>query len=152
MKRTLFGILLCFCTAIFAHAQTDQFDRFSDMDGVSSVYISKAMFDMMPDMKSEELNLEGLTGKLENLQVFSSEKSSVIEKMKNTARQVFKPGNGYETLVRIRDNGEHVDIYLKKHSDNLNEFAVLTQEKNEFTVIIITGRLSQKDLQGMIGQ
>lgn len=152
MKRFLLGILLCLCTATFAHAQTTDFDRFVDMDGVTSVYVSKAMFDMMTDMQPGGLDLKGIINKLESMQVLSSEKSSVIEKMKNTARHALTRSNGYETLVRIHDNGEDTDIYQKKHSDKLNEFIVVTQEKKEFTVILITGRLDRDDLKGMIHQ
>ena len=110
MKRFLLGILLCLCTATFAHAQTTDFDRFVDMDGVTSVYVSKAMFDMMTDMQPGGLDLKGIINKLESLQVLSSEKSSVIEKMKNTARHALTRSNGYETLVRIHYNGEDTEI------------------------------------------
>lgn len=153
MKRTLLNILLCLCTAVFAHAQTDNmFDRFSEMDGITSVYISKAMLNMIPDIQSEIIDLKGIAGKLESVKVLNSEKESVINKMKDTANQIFTPANGYETLVRIRDNDDHADIYLKTNDNNLNEFVVLTQEKEELTIIVITGQLSPEDIKNIIQQ
>ncbi len=153
MKRTLLNILLCLCTAVFAHAQTDNmFDRFSEMDGITSVYISKAMLNMIPDIQSEIIDLKGIAGKLESVKVLNSEKESVINKMKDTANQIFTPANGYETLVRIRDNDDHADIYLKTNDNNLNEFVVLTQETKELTIIVITGQLSPEDIKNIIQQ
>ena len=46
----------------------------------------------------------------------------------------------------------HSCVYTEKHGDKLNEFIVVTQEKKEFTVILITGRLDRDDLKGMIHQ
>lgn len=153
MKRTLLNTLLCLCTAVFAHAQTDNmFDRFSEMDGITSVYISKAMLNMIPDIQSEIIDLKGIAGKLESVKVLNSEKESVINKMKDTANQIFTPANGYETLVRIRDNDDHADIYLKTNDNNLNEFVVLTQETKELTIIVITGQLSPEDIKNIIQQ
>ena len=64
----------------------------------------------------------------------------------------FTPKHGYESLVRVRDDGEKVDILLKKHSNGINEFVVLADEPKEFTLIVITGRMSLQDIQNIIGE
>ena len=47
-KNILLILFLC-CTSI-CFAQSKLFDKYSEMDTVTSVYISKAMFQMIPDM------------------------------------------------------------------------------------------------------
>lgn len=52
MKRTYIITLLLSLCSLFTYAQDSFFDKFADMDGVTSVYISKAMLSLMPDMKN----------------------------------------------------------------------------------------------------
>lgn len=65
------------------HLRTGQFfDKFADMDGVTSVYISKAMLSLMPDMKTEGVNIGEVASKLDNIQILSCEKPDIIAKLK----------------------------------------------------------------------
>ena len=49
-KNILLILFLC-CTSI-CFAQNKLFDKYSEMDNVTSVYISKAMFQMMPKIET----------------------------------------------------------------------------------------------------
>ena len=60
--------------------------------------------------------------------------------------------NGYEELMRIKDKGEKTTIYLKQDKNKKKEFVLMTGEKNEFTVIIITGNLTLKEIQGIVNK
>ena len=59
IKHVLFAILMC-CTSI-TFAQNKLIDKYADMDGVTSVFISKTMLQMMPNMKTEGLDIGGLS-------------------------------------------------------------------------------------------
>ena len=61
--KQLYTILLLCCVNI-CFAQNKLFDKYADMDDVTSVYISKKMFQMMPVMETAGLNLANLKGKL----------------------------------------------------------------------------------------
>ena len=54
--KQLYTILLLCCVNI-CFAQNKLFDKYADMDDVTSVYISKKMFQMMPVMETAGLNL-----------------------------------------------------------------------------------------------
>lgn len=83
MKRTYIITLLLSLCSLLAHAQESFFDKFADMEGVNSVYISKAMLSMMPDMvEAEGINVRKAVGKLDNIWVLSSERPSVIAQIK----------------------------------------------------------------------
>lgn len=62
------------------------------------------------------------------------------------------PKNGYEELMRINDEGEKTIIYLKRNKNKEKEFVLMSQEKNEFTIIAITGNLTLQEIQGIINK
>lgn len=151
MKRTYIITLLLSLCSLFTYAQDSFFDKFADMDGVTSVYISKAMLSMMPDIQTEGVNIGGVASKLDNIQILSCEKPAVIAKLKKET-EFINPKNGYEELIRINDEGEKTTIYLKHDKNGKKEFVLLNNEKEEFTIIIITGNLTLQEIQGIINK
>lgn len=151
MKRTYIITLLFSLCSLFTYAQDSFFDKFADMDGVTSVYISKAMLSMIPDMQTEGVNISGVASKLDNIQILSCEKPAVIAKLKKET-EFINPKNGYEELIRINDEGEKTTIYLKHDKNGKKEFVLLNNEKEEFTIIIITGNLTLQEIQGIINK
>ena len=66
--KNIFLILFLCCTSL-CFAQDKLFEKYADMDNVTSVFISKKMFDMIPNVESGGLNLMNLKGKINNLQI-----------------------------------------------------------------------------------
>ena len=151
MKRTYIITLLLSLCSLFTYAQDSFFDKFADMDGVTSVYISKAMLSLMPDMKTEGVNIGEVASKLDIIQILSCEKPDIIAKLKKETAFI-SPKNGYEELMRINDEGEKTIIYLKRNKNKEKEFVLMSQEKNEFTIIAITGNLTLQEIQGIINK
>ena len=75
MKRTYIITLLLSLCSLFTYAQDSFFDKFADMEGVTSVYISKAMLSLMPNMKTEGVNIGEVASKLDKIQILSCEKT-----------------------------------------------------------------------------
>ena len=143
MKRTYIITLLLSLCSLFTYAQDSFFDKFADMDGVTSVYISKAMLSLMPDMKTEGVNIGEVASKLDNIQILSCEKPDIIAKLKKETAFI-SPKNGYQELIRINDEGEKVTIFQKQNEGKQKEFVLLCEEQNELTIIIITGNLTDR--------
>lgn len=151
MKRTyIITLLFCLCP-LFTYAQDSFFDRFADMDKVTSVYISKAMLNLMPDMKAEGVNISGVASKLDNIQILSCENPSVIAKLKKEL-QYINPKNGYEELMRVNSEGEKTTIYLKQKKNEKKEFVLINSAEGEFTIIVITGNLSLEEIKGIVNK
>ena len=157
MKRTYIITLLFSLCSLFMYAQDSRFDKFADMEEVTSVYISKAMLSLMPDMQTEGVNIGSIASKLDNIRILSCDKPAIIDKMKKEFAFI-NSKNGYEELMRIKDKGEKTTIYLKngkivkQDKNKKKEFVLMTGEKNEFTVIIITGNLTLKEIQGIVNK
>lgn len=151
MKRTyIITLLFCLCS-LFTYAQDSFFDRFADMDKVTSVYISKAMLSLMPDMKAEGVNIGGVASKLDNIQILSCENPSVIAKLKKEL-QYINPKNGYEELMRVNSEGEKTSIYLKQKNNEKKEFVLINSKEGEFTIIVITGNISLEEMKGIVNK
>lgn len=52
--------------------------------------------------------------------------------------------------MRVNNEGDKTTIYLKKDKNGKKEFVLLNDEKNKFTVVMITGNLTLKEIQGVI--
>ena len=150
MKRIyIFSLLLTLSTFI-CQAQQSFFDKYAEMDGVSSVYITKSMLKMFPSMsgKINGVDVGNLASKLENIQILSADEPNIIEQLRKDTKHI-STKNGYEELMRVRDDGDKTTIYFKEKKKN-SEFILIMDEGNEFTIVsIIGGDLTLKDIQDM---
>ena len=150
MKRIyIFSLLLTLSTFI-CQAQQSFFDKYAEMDGVTSVYITKSMLKMFPSMSGtiNGVDVGNLASKLENIQILSADEPNIIEQLRKDTKHI-STKNGYEELMRVRDDGDKTTIYFKEKKKN-SEFILITDEGNEFTIVsIIGGDLTLKDIQEM---
>lgn len=146
MKRIyILTLLFSFCSWM-AHAQESLFDKYAEMKGVSSVFISKTMIDLMPHVvDAEDINVSRMAGKIDNIRILSCESRPVIVRLKKDLSLIDK--NGYEELMRMNDEGDKTTIYLKKKDNGKNEFVLLNDEKDELSIIVITGSLALQEIQ-----
>lgn len=148
MKNKILIFLLLIGCSYATFAQSKLFDKFGEMDGVTSVYISKAMLQMMPDMKTNGIDIGNIAGKLESLQILTSEKASIAKMMREETAYIGKDKN-YEELMKVRDEGSKVTFYIRKGGDKIKELIMLVDEKTEFVIIQILGDMTLKDIQNI---
>ena len=101
MKLYLLGLLLC--VSSFSFAQDKWFSKYADMDEVTTVYISKKMFQMMPTMEHIGLELANMQGKIDGLQILSTERKELQAQMRKEFSGMI--GKEYEELMRVKDKG-----------------------------------------------
>lgn len=149
MKRLYIFLLFVLCLFVNALAQDSFFRKFADREDITSVYISKSMLRMMPNVQTGGIDIGGVASKLDNLQILSCEKPEVIPQIRKELT-FLNTRNGYEELMKVNDAGEHTVIYMKEHSGEAKEYVLLCDEKRELTVVILKGSLSLTDIQGVI--
>lgn len=147
LKPVLLIILMC-CASIVS-AQNKIIDKFADMDGVTSVFISKSMLQMMPNMKTEGIDIGGVAGKLESILILTSEKAAISKMMKNEIPS-FAANKSYEELMRVKDEGSRVTFYIKrKNNSKIGELVMFVDEHPEFVFIQIKGDMTLQDIQNI---
>lgn len=153
MKRIYIFSLLLTLSTLFCQAQQSFFDKYAEMDGVSSVYITKSMLKMFPDMsgKINGVNVGNLGNRLDHIQILSSDNLSIIGQLRKETKDV-NTKNGYEELMRVRDDGDKITIYFKETKKGKNEFILIADEGNEYSIISIVGDLTLQEIQGMMNE
>jgi hypothetical protein len=133
----------------FNHAQT-RFDRFEDMDGVSSVIVNQKAFELMSQI-GEESDKEylDLIKNITSLKVFATEDPKIADQLKAEADSYLKTAN-LEELMRVKDKGDHVKIYVREgNSSNFVKelFMIASEEdKKETVVISLTGNIDLRQI------
>jgi len=147
LKHVLLIILMC-CASVVS-AQNKLIEKFADMDGVTSVFISKSMLQMMPNMKTEGIDIGGIAGKLESMLILTSEKASISNMMKNEIHS-FNSNKSYEELMRVKDEGSRVTFYIKrKNNSKIGELIMMVDEHPQFVFIQIKGDMTLQDIQNI---
>lgn len=146
MRSRILCLILLICCATLTRAQDKLFERYADEDGVSYVYISKKMFQMMPAIETAGLKVANLKGKIESMQVLNTERSDLGERMKKEFGALI--GKDHEELMRVRGDGSKVDFYAKQEGELIRELIMLSDNGDDgFSVIRLQGRFTLDDIQ-----
>lgn len=146
------SILLTF--TLSAQEGRSIYNRYSDAENVSAVYISPAMFRIMG--KLPEMNLSGndvpfssIVKSLNGFYLIESENSSINASLKADAEKMIRSGR-YELLMEARDNGQTVHIYISGDEQTVDGLVMLVDEKDSVAFINIDGNMSRAKLEKLI--
>jgi hypothetical protein len=128
-------------------AQDKLFEKYSEMDNVTSIYISKAMFRMIPNIKDLDMNLATLKDKIEALQLINCSEAELISRMRKDFSQLVQSGR--LELMRIRDGKKRITFYSDQKGNRIRELLMLADTDSSFTVIQLTGDFTLKDIQDL---
>ena len=145
MKRLFSALLICL-VAVAASAQSKFFQTCENLPDVTTVYISKAMlqFAGSANFADCDVNISSLASKLDGIEIVNADGKNV-KRLKDLAKQ-FTTAPGAESLMRIKDNGETVNMFLRKLDGKRNEFVLLADQADQFSVIILTGTITMDEV------
>ena len=123
-------------------------DALGEIEGIESVYISKAMLAMAGEMGGKMPLAKGDMDKLQCIYIFNADDEGLAQKVKKVAESYMK-SHKYEKLMEQKEGNEMMNIHKKEVDKDLREFVLLTSEENETSVIIIIGNISPDDLKNM---
>ncbi len=155
MKRIiLLAVLLLSALAASAQSGKSIYQKYSDAEGVSAVYISPAMFRLIgkiPDLEVGEnhVNLAPLIRSLSGLYIISSENGRVNEKLSSEVSRFISNGR-YELLMEAKDAGEVVRMYTVGTEKVVNSFVMVAAEGPETTFICLDGQMDRQELEGVL--
>ena len=151
MIRIFIITLLMTLCSICSYGQQSFFDKYAEMEGVTSVYITKSMLSLFPKGQTSVngVNIGNIASRLDNIQILSADEQPIIDKLRKET-SVINTRNGYEELMRVREDGEKTTIYFKDGKKDKKEFVLLLDEKDEFTIISIVGDLTLQEIHGII--
>ena len=148
MIRSFIITLLITLSSVCSYGQQSFFDKYAEMEGVTSVYITKSMLSLFPKGQASVngVNIGNIASRLDNIQILSADEQPIIDKLRKESSSI-NTRNGYEELMRVREDGEKTTIYFKDGKKDKKEFVLLLDEKDEFTIISIVGDLTLQEIQ-----
>ena len=149
----LFAALLLTCNA-FGQDGRSIYNKYSDEDGVTAVYISPAMFRLfgvLPDIDIEgkDVNLSQVIRSLTSFYVVSTENPRIINDLRSDVDRYIKRGD-YELLMEAKDSGEAVRMYTVGDEEVVKNFVMLAAEPGECTFISFEGLISRADFEQLV--
>lgn len=157
MKRiiVLFAALLLSFSA-FAQNGKSIYQKYSDAENVSAVYVSPAMFRMIgqiPDLEvgQDNVNLTPVIRSLTGLYILNSENAAINGSLRADAERFINSGR-YELLMEAKDSGETVRIYTVGNDRTIEGFVMLAAEASEVTFICLDGQMPRKDFEELLSK
>lgn len=151
IKTILFAVMAL--TTLNAHAQVKAFEKYSDMNGITYVYISKAMLsaissklNSMPSMPN--VNAQALASKMSGIQLIHSEKNNMRAKLRSEVQSIVKQ-NKYELLMQVKEDNNKADIY-QNIGPQQSAVVMLVEEKDGVTAVVFSGKFTTEDVMKMV--
>lgn len=133
---------------LIVNAQNSIFDKYSDMKDISSVYISKTMIEMQPDLYTKDLYIGKVAGQLDAVYVISTMDNSVKKEMRKDIEQFIQRGK-YELLMKQKGRVSRSAFYVKRKGDKVKELVMITDGAATLKYISLSGDLTLKDIQNI---
>lgn len=149
MKKSIF-ILTAFLISSLSVAQTGSidnlFDKYSEKEGFTSVYISGKMLSMLGSLNKESENKDNILLRIKSIRILSQDSLST-EKV-NFYDELGKKldFSVYEELMVVKENHEVTKFLIRQTGNTISELLLVTGGTGGNTLISIRGDLNLKEL------
>ena len=157
MKRLFFvAAMLLLNISSFAQDGKSIYQKYSDSEDISAVYVSPAMFKLigkLPDieMNSGEVNFYPIIKSLTGLYIINSSNKNINAQLYADVEKFIKSGR-YELLMEAKDSGEAVRMYTVGNDAVVNSFVMVARDGDETTFICIDGNMNRTDLEKLLAE
>ena len=154
MKMNKLILALALIISPFIINAQSQFDKFEDIEGVTSVIVNQKAFSMMSKIGAEsDDEYLNLIKNINTLKVFATEDNSVAKQMEAEVKSYLVKAN-LEELMRVKDGKSNVKIYVKegKNEDYVKELFMFVKDSgdesghDQTVIIYLTGDIDLKQI------
>lgn len=139
-----------------ATAQNQLFEKYSDMDDVEYICITKSMLKMLASKNGtvniNGVNVKGVTDAIKVLVIVNSTDKKVCKQMETDFRAI-KANPNYEVLMMTKDafdNSKTCTLYNDTSNDK--ELVMYISEPASQTFIVITGALTREMINSLMAK
>ena len=156
MKK-LFIIAAVMLLGTFAKAQDGKsiYNKFSDEEGVSAVYISPSMFKLigkLPEIQLETGDMIDITPIVKTLKGFyllNTSDNRLMERINSDVKKLLNSSD-YELMMEAKQNGETVRFYTDGDEDIIRSFVMMSLNAGGATFISMDGLINREALERML--
>ena len=133
-----------------ADAQNKVFSKYSEMDNVDYICITKSMLKLLGNSSAtiNGVHIEGITNAINVILIINSGDDEVSEMMKKDYKILSSDPN-YEVLMYAKSDGERVTTLLNTTKSE-KEVVMYIDEKDELTFIVLTGTFTDEQLKKLL--
>lgn len=156
--RSFFILAAMLLVTISSFAQDGRsiYQKYSDSENISAVYVSPAMFKLigkLPDieMNDGEVNFFPIIKSLTGLYIISSSNAGINAQLYADVEKFIKSGK-YELLMEAKDSGEAVRMYTVGNETTVSSFVMIARDGEETSFICIDGNINRNDLEKLLAE
>ena len=157
MKRFIF-LFAALLLTLSAAAQNGKsiYQKYSDEENVSAVYISPAMFRLIgkiPEVNTGdgEVNLSPIIRSLSGMYIINSENEKINGNLRAEAERFINSGR-YEMLMEAKKSGETVRMYTVGNDKVVEGFVMLAAEAASVTFICLDGQMPRDEFETLMAK
>ena len=155
MRRAILTIIISLVAfTAFGQDYKTIYQKYSDDERVTAVYISPAMFKMigkLPEVRIEDngLDLAPMIKSMTGFYMLQTEDSSLAEKISKDVTRIVG-GAKFETLMEIKDKGQKVNILSLGDDQFLKSLLLTVFDSGETMFIGIDGLMNRADVENAV--
>ena len=141
--------------ALQAQDYKSLYQKYSDDERVTAVYISPAMFKLigkLPEIKIEEdgIDFSPMIKSMTGFYMLQTEDKDLADKIFKDISKVVN-GHKFETLMEVKQKGEKVNIFSLGDNNFLKSLLLTAFQGDETVFISIDGLMKREDVENAIG-
>ena len=156
MKK-LFIIAAVMLLGTLAKAQDGKsiYNKFSDEQGVSAVYISPSMFKLigkLPELgdNGEKVDITPIVKTLKGFYMINTSDSKIMDRMNSDVKRLLNSSD-YELMMEAKDDGETVRFYTDGDDSIIRSFVMMALNASGATFISMDGLINREMLEKAVG-
>lgn len=159
--KNLYAIAVMLLLAVGAYAQEGKniYNKYSDSEGVSAVYISPAMFRLIgkiPELNvdlgsNEKMDIAPLISTLKGFYMLDVENKAIRSELVSNVEAMVKKG-AYEILLEVKEEGSLVRLYTAGDEKIIESFVFVATEAEEVQFICIDGAMDRSETEALIAK
>jgi len=127
------------------------YDKYSGVEGYTSVYISKYMFDMFRNNETDDKtgeDMEQLISKLNCIKILVTDDDPATPTPVNLYQEIMKviPSSPYKEIMVVKEKDQDVKFYAKEDKGKVIELLLVIGGKEESVLISIQGDIDMKNI------
>lgn len=147
MRLILVSLLLL--VPLFSQAQKNLFSKYDDMKGVSSVYISKTMMELNPNLFMKDLYIGKVAERLNSVQVLSTRDNKIREELAKDIRSLVQSSK-YELLMKQKGTVSGSEIYVNRKGNKVKELIMITDGAASLKFVYMEGDMTPDDIKKLM--
>jgi hypothetical protein len=134
---------------LMCRAQKNLFNNYNDMKGVSSVYISKAMIEMNPNLFTRDVYIGKVSGKLDCVQILSTMDNNIKKNMRKDIKALVESSK-YDLLMKQKGVVSSSEFYVNRKGDKVRELIMIIDGAASLKYVYLEGEMTLKDIQSIM--